>query len=408
MVEKKHVLVVCVDRDDDLGRKADVQGPVIGRDRNVEAATALAIKDPGEADANAMFAAVKKFDELKQYYSNVEIVTLTGHGKGGFKSDKIINSQLDAVFEKFQADGIVLVTDGAEDDSVMPILQSRAKIISKETVVIKQAQAVESTYYTIKEALKDPYLARIVFGIPGIILMLYFALGTLSLQVLAFIFGVYLILKGFGIEERVLKFSRGITSSVSTQRISFPFYIGGMFILVFGAINAYTNLASAPIVDIVLDSISAVQSTYLFLVLAVLSAIVGRAIDSIHFKKAFRLRRYFIMAVSVFSIWFIMDTATLVFLNQADLNYFLFSILLSFVVLLVAFRVSNIMDVRKRITRLLIGLPVYNAEGIWLGKVSKIDKKRNMIIYASAKAKKDREVRQNDFTLRDGRISIIA
>ena len=61
------VLVVCVDRDNDLGRKTTVQGPVIGRENNLKAASKLALADPSEADANCMFAAVRKFDELKAH-----------------------------------------------------------------------------------------------------------------------------------------------------------------------------------------------------------------------------------------------------------------------------------------------------------------------------------------------------
>ena len=125
-------MIVCIDRDNDLGRKTTVQGPVIGREANLKAASKLALADPSEADANTMFAAVNKFDELKPKYPNLEIVTLTGVGKSGFESDKMINEQLDTVLEKFPAEGFVLVTDGAEDDQVIPILQSRAKIISKQ------------------------------------------------------------------------------------------------------------------------------------------------------------------------------------------------------------------------------------------------------------------------------------
>ena len=55
-------LVVCVDRDDDLGRKAGVNGPVIGRANVVDAAMRLGTADPEDADTNAMFAAVRLYD----------------------------------------------------------------------------------------------------------------------------------------------------------------------------------------------------------------------------------------------------------------------------------------------------------------------------------------------------------
>ena len=176
-MKSKNVMVVCVDRDNDLGRKANISGPIIGRKNNLNAAAKLGIADPGESDVNCIFGAIRKFDEVKKFYSEVEIVTLTGVGKQDFESDKEINEQLDKVLENFLVDAFVLVTDGAEDDQVIPILQSRAPIMSKETIIVKQASEVESTYYTIKEALKDPYLARIVFGVPGVILISYYLFG---------------------------------------------------------------------------------------------------------------------------------------------------------------------------------------------------------------------------------------
>ena len=52
------ILIICVDRDDDLGSKGDVRTPLIGRKAVLRAAVRLAIKDPEEADANAMFDAI--------------------------------------------------------------------------------------------------------------------------------------------------------------------------------------------------------------------------------------------------------------------------------------------------------------------------------------------------------------
>ena len=105
---------------------------------------------------------------------------------------------------RYRNDFFVLVSDGAEDESVIPLITGRVPMLSKQTITVKQAKEIESTYYVIKEALKDPFLARIVFGIPGIILLLYFFFGSYSFQLIAFVFGIYLLLKGFGLEEKIL------------------------------------------------------------------------------------------------------------------------------------------------------------------------------------------------------------
>ena len=62
----ERILVLCVDRDDDLGMKAGINTPILGRKENVNAAASLALRDPEEADANAMFEAVRIYDNLKK------------------------------------------------------------------------------------------------------------------------------------------------------------------------------------------------------------------------------------------------------------------------------------------------------------------------------------------------------
>jgi putative membrane protein len=406
MKEFKSVIVLCVDRDNDLGRKAGVKGPVIGREKNVKAALKLALADPADTDSNAIFASIKKFDEVKEHFEKIEIVTITGHSKSGFKSDKELNEQLDFLMQKFEIDGFIFVSDGAEDDQIIPILQARAPIISKETIIVKQAQKIESAYYTIKEALKDPFIARIVFGVPGIILLLFFALGSFSFQIISLVFGVYLLLKGFGIEDKIFSVGRAISSSISIQRTSFPFYVASLFIFLFGLLSGYNNFVSSIEVDLIIKIVETVQVTYLFFALTALSFLVGKVIDALHFKKAFYLRKYFLSATGVILLWFILDSSALVFTNKADLNYFLLSVVFSFIVFLVLYKSSEVLDIRNRITPLLIGLPIYDTKGKWLGKVENINKREKLIEYIDVKTKKPVKLVKKHFILKQGKIIV--
>jgi len=58
-------LVICIDRDNDLGEKAKVSSPIIGREENIKAAVALSIADPEDSDSNTIFGGVKVLDELR-------------------------------------------------------------------------------------------------------------------------------------------------------------------------------------------------------------------------------------------------------------------------------------------------------------------------------------------------------
>ena len=51
------ILVLTVDRDNDLGIKTSIRGPVVGRRQVLTAALKLGIADPEESDTNAILGA---------------------------------------------------------------------------------------------------------------------------------------------------------------------------------------------------------------------------------------------------------------------------------------------------------------------------------------------------------------
>ena len=405
---KKKIFVVCVDRDNDLGRKTKIMGPVIGKEKNLEAAQKLALADPSESDANTMFAALKKLEEANKHYKNVEIVTITGEGKVGLAADKEINKQLDKLQKNYLIDGWIMITDGAEDSQVTPLLQSRAKIISTEKVIIRQAEAVESTFYTIKEALKDPGVARLFLGIPGLILLTYFILGTASFQVMALIAGAYLLLKGFGIEDKIVEFIRIISSSLAEKRVSFVLYVASILFILAALWAMYLHMISAEYIDVTIDIASALRLAYPLFVLAVVLVIAGKATDAGYEKKTYQLGNYLIQAVSIICVWIIVDSATLIFLRQAELPLLPASIMLSLVILIVTMRIAKVFDVRGKITKLFLGLNALDESGNYLGKVIEANKSKQLIVIKDSKTNKKIEKKRSQFTIIQGRIIVTA
>ena len=405
------VLILCIDRDNDFGKKAGVQGPIVGRKENLNAAAKLALADPNDSDANTVFAAVKKFDEVKTQFKNVQVATLTGAGKLGFESDRRINEQLDAVLENFPADAILLVTDGAEDDQVLPILQSRAPVISKETVIIKQAKEVESAYYSIKEALGDPDIARIVFLIPGIVILLWGILIYLEQEKLFFmgmiaVIGIFFILKGTGLEALIAKGVSSLTKSISLQRYSFSFYIGTIFVFLIGIFAAYVSFTSIENVSIIEKISGAFEQFMNFTALSALAFVAGRGLDTLQLKRAYYLRKYFLSAVAIALLWFLLDSSRRVVLGEpyASIEFFALNIFICFVVAVIAYKISNVLDIRRKITKLLVGLPVYDKYGKWVGKVSDISRGKNSLTYTDLKGKSAVEINREKFKLQEGKV----
>ena len=172
----------------------------MGKEHVIDAATKLGLKDPGDTDFNSMIEAVRVYEELRKQYDS-EVSVLTGDREVGIKSDKKISEQLDKVLKHFRANFVVLVSDGSEDEQVIPIIQSVIPILSVKRVVVKQSEQLESTYYKvkdfIKESLENPKMSRLVFGLPAIALLLISIFGAEGWRAIMGILGAYLVIKGF-------------------------------------------------------------------------------------------------------------------------------------------------------------------------------------------------------------------
>ena len=84
------LVVICVDRDNDVGEKTGINTPVIGRDACIEAAQRLALEDPEDADSNSIFSAVKTYEDLISKGYQVEVITVAGVKERGVQADEKI------------------------------------------------------------------------------------------------------------------------------------------------------------------------------------------------------------------------------------------------------------------------------------------------------------------------------
>jgi len=217
----EHTLVLCVDRDDDLGVKAGVKTPILGREENINAAVTLALRDPEEPDANAIFEAVKIYDHLKESTAGAEshaecqIATIAGSELGDVGADKELVSELTEVLKTFQASEVILVTDGFSDAAILPLVQSRVPVTSVRRVTVRHSESIEETVWLFSRYLKmlfeNPRYARIALGLPGLLLIVIGILSVLNwtgYSWIAFliVFGSYLVVKGFMLDKTARNF----------------------------------------------------------------------------------------------------------------------------------------------------------------------------------------------------------
>jgi putative membrane protein len=378
----ERILILSIDIDNDLYQKTGISGPVIGRNANLSAASKLALADPLDPDSNVMFEAVKKFDSMKAEGFDVIVATITGAEKEGYFADVEISRQIDKVLDKFKIDSCILVSDGASDNRAIPLLKTRVKINSVDIVVIKSADKFENTYFTILEKLKEPHYARIVFGIPAILLMLfalsyYFNFGW---QLPAALIGIYLLIKGFGLEDALVSSFRGLGFSI--ERFSFIFYMSAIFFFILSVIISYgtvTNI-SRTVSDPVLLVSYAIEGFLLLFPLSISLYLVGRILDleNKHLRyKAINNGIYIGYTIIVLTILYF--TASWVIGQIYFWQYLAFYT----AVILLGYGISKLSSFLKRsaIKRSNIkGKYVLNDIGGYIGKITAFDTKRGVML----------------------------
>jgi putative membrane protein len=337
-VKRDNILVLSVDRDNDLGEKTSFDGPVFGRPDVVRAATELGISDPEDSDFNAIFQGVKLHDEIKKQH-NTELVVLTGHRNVGIESDKEITKQLEGVLKKFKADYAILVTDGAEDDHVIPIIQSMVPIMSVKRVIVKQSEQLESTYYKIKdfmsESLDNPKFSRLVFGLPAVILVLFAIFGAEGGRIILGILGAYLLIKGFKLEKYFTSVFDELRTTLTRRRFAFFTYMVALIFAGLASYRGYEAITEWLNIGFFETASSFVVASIYFYFLAGAIAWIGHSISIGSKRRGGRK----IVSVPIFGFavsLVIYNAANIILVPQLSMLTFIFSIVMGFGLMFVA------------------------------------------------------------------------
>ncbi len=252
-------LIINIDRDNDFGMKAGLEGPITGYADCYNAALRLISIDPEDSDANALFGALKHYEDLKRNGENVEIALITGDDEVGEKSDEIIAEQIDDVLSSQKFDDVILVSDGAEDDYIIPIIASRIKIRYVKHIIVRHNQNIESMYYYIVRAVKDKKIARkftiplglvfLTYGISALIFTLYTIYAfhsyyidpsAAAIMLVTIVLGSYFIERGFEIRLLIANSISRMMANARETKISFLFSVISILILFAGIVYSYT------------------------------------------------------------------------------------------------------------------------------------------------------------------------
>lgn len=240
----RKLLVLYIDRDNDIGRATGLKTPIIGRAQNLSAATNFAIITPEDSDVNSLFAAIRTYDKIEEEEQDVkcEIATIAGDASGGYRADTKLASELRQILSVFPASGAVLISDGPEDEKALPIIQGNVPVISVRRVIVQQQRGVEETYALLSRYLRrmveEPRLARIFLGVPGILALIFVALVVANVSQYAIdaalaIVGIVLVVKGFSVDKLLRSLWRTspiklVTTAIAVMAIIAAVYIAGL------------------------------------------------------------------------------------------------------------------------------------------------------------------------------------
>ncbi len=346
---QKRILILCVDRDGDLEVKAGIKTPLLGRTANVDGAVSLALKDPEEPDANAMFEAVRLYDRLhneKQPEEVFEVATISGSELGGVSADRKLVAELNSLQETFNANEVILVSDGYSDEAVLPLVESRVPVSSVRRIVIKHSESIEETAAVFTKYIRllvdEPRYARLALGLPGLLVLIFGVFWGLSIIypeaiyyygiAIVIVLGGFLLLKGFGVDKATkdfYKWAKEYTPPPLPVQISNYTIIAGILCV---AVSVYLGIASvtasvAPPIDLggwfgLLPSIAYyfISGIKDLLVVGISIVLFGRSLR-LYFERDSKLLRNAALIVSVvWSRWILEGTANLIYNPGAGLN----------------------------------------------------------------------------------------
>jgi putative membrane protein len=196
----------------------------------------------------------------------------------------------------------------------LPVIRSRLKIDSVEIVVMKQAKELEKTYFVILEKLKEPHYARLIFGTPALILLLFAASRYLGwgLESIAAILAVYLGSKAFGVEDKL--FRAASTFRFSFDKISSIVYLFFFMMLLISGWAAYQRYLEAA--DLGLDAVKTtalmVKTLANLLSISFIILFAGRMIDVLNEKeqRKIELPRFGLYAISTVIVWLVLSVGS--------------------------------------------------------------------------------------------------
>ncbi|TYL40276.1 hypothetical protein CV102_01465 [Natronococcus pandeyae] len=280
-------LVVCLDRTDDVGRKTGLRSPIVGWEAIRALVTDVGLADPEDSGVNSLLETLRVAQNLRDENENVVVAVVSGDRESMVSADRSVARQIDDLMASHDPDSAVVVIDSAEDERLVPIVESRVQVDSVDRVVVRQARDIESTYYLLKQFLADEELRQTVLVPIGLTLLVFPMLATVvgpaeGAAAITTVIGVFLLYKGFNIDEIMTGFAHQVRESLYSGQVSVVTYVvaaGLTLVGLFAGALGVSNLEEPS--GILLPAVRFAFDSVPWLAAAGLTASAGRLLDEV-------------------------------------------------------------------------------------------------------------------------------
>ncbi|ERG96531.1 DUF373 family protein [Haloquadratum walsbyi] len=278
-------LVLCVDRSDDVGRVADLETPIVGWEAVQSLVTELGLVDPEDSSVNCILEALRVTQGLQGSNTDSTVAVVSGGSGSLVGADRSLAAQLDTLVDRYSADSAIVVIDSANDEQVIPVIESRIRVDSVDRVVVRQAHDIQSTYYLLKQFLADEELRTTVLVPLGTTLLFLPILLTQFPPAIAFagltaLLGAVLLYKGLAIDQYLEEAPEQVQTALYSGRVSVVTYAVGVGLALVGIFLGALAIPTTVNADsVIVQSVQFVYSAIPWLALAALTVSAGRLLD---------------------------------------------------------------------------------------------------------------------------------
>ncbi len=285
MEYRMSTLVVCVDRNNDIGRKTGLEMPVAGWEAVQSLVTDVGLADPEDASVNCLLEALRVARDLRDDDEESIVAVISGTADTRVGADRAVAAQLDDLIAVHDPNSTIIVIDSAEDERLVPIVESRVRVDAVDRVVVRQARDIESTYYLLKQFLADEELRQTVLVPTGIALIafpvLLLQLGlAMATSAIAAVIGLFALYKGLAIGTYFRNLPGEARDALYSGRVSIVTYVVAIGLSLIGVFAG--ALRAAPMDstgNILMTAMAFVFEAVPWIAVAALTASMGRLLD---------------------------------------------------------------------------------------------------------------------------------